>query len=218
VLHAREGVCVVQQQIRLGKRRRPSSALEVELVADVRPRPTLERREIGEMSRQGRRRVHEGRAGGQRLGERGHRGQILVVHPDERERLRRRFLGVRDHRRHRLALVARHVDGEDRAVPQRRAEVGIAPREVSAGHHRVDARTASRGLDVHAPDAGVGVRRTQELGVQHAGEFHVGDVAGAAGDLLDHVESPDGAADNTETHVRASCGRPQATIASITFV
>ena len=132
VLHAREGVAVLEDEVGLGEGAGAAPALEVELVADVGARDGPEGREIGEVAGQGLARVDERRAGRQRLLDRGDGGEGLVVDVDPLERLAGRGLVLGDRRGHRLALVAHHVDGEDGAVAEGGAEVRVAPVEVGA--------------------------------------------------------------------------------------
>ena len=53
MLHAREGVAVLEDQVGLGEGAGAAPALEVELMADIAARDGLERREIGEVAGQG---------------------------------------------------------------------------------------------------------------------------------------------------------------------
>ena len=167
-------------------------------MADIAARDRLERREIGEVARHGLPRVDERRAGGERLLDRGDGGERLVVDVDPLERLAGRGLVLGDRRGHRLTLVARHVDGEDGAVAERGAEVRVAPVEVGAGDHGVDAGHGARGGHVDRPDPRVRVRRPQQRGVQHPRLAQVGDIARPSRDLVHRVGPADGSADDAE--------------------
>ena len=115
-------------------------------------------------------------------------GERLVVDLDPLERLAGRGLVLGDRRGDRLALVARHVDGEDGAVAEGGAEVRVAPVEVGAGDHGVDAgaRRARRVTSMR-PDPRVRVRRPQKRGVQHPRLGQVGDIARPSRDLVQRV-------------------------------
>ena len=180
-----------------------------------------ERREIGEVAGQRLARVDERRAGRQRLLERGDGGQRLVVDLDQLERLARPRLVLGDHRGHRLALVAHHVDGEDGPVAERGAEVRVAPVEVGAGDHGVDAGHGARArVTSMRPDPRVRVRRAQERGVQPCPAAQVGDVARPARDLVQRVGPRHGSADDAERRRRRLTGRrspAQARMASTIF-
>ena len=207
VLHAREGIAVLDDQVGVREGGAAAPALEVELVADIAPCDGLERREIGEVAGQGLSGVDERRAGGQRLLDRGDGGERLVVDVDPLERLAGRGLVLGDRRGHRLALVAHHVDGEDGAVAEGGAEVRVAPVEVGAGDHGVDAGHGARGARVDRPDPRVRVRRAQERGVQHPRPRQIGDVARPSRDLVQRVGPRHGSADDAERAARGLTGR-----------
>ena len=214
VLDRRKAERVPDDEVGRRQRRGGVAAREVELVTDVRARPGPERREIGEVAGQRLARVDERRAGRQRILERQRRRQRLVVDVDQLERGGRRRLVDGGDRGHRLALVTRDVDGQDRTVAKRRAEVRIAPGEVGAGQHGHHAGQRAGPSGLHAREAGVSVRRAKHPGVSHARQHEIRHVPRAAGDLLDRVDAREGPADDPERTRAHRSPPPAATMAS----
>ena len=198
VLHLREDVLVLDHEIGGGEGRRGGAALVVELVADVRPGDGPERGQIGEVSGGRRRRVDQRRAGAERLLERGHGGQLLVLDLDRVHGVQRSRLVDGDHGGNGLALVAGDTGGKDRPVPERGTEVGIAPVKVRRRHHAVHAGERAGARDVDGHHARVRIGRAQELCVRHARQLEVGDVARLARDLAERVEPRHGLTDHSQ--------------------
>jgi len=120
----------------------------------------------------------------------------LILHPDQAAGPPRR-LGV--HRRHAgdgLPDVADLADGERGLVLTDRDRAELL-RQFFTEHHPADAGQREGGADVDAADPGVGAGRAQELGVEHAGQRHVGHEAGAPGDALGAVDLGAGAAEQS---------------------
>ena len=198
VLHGRKPVRVLHDDVGAAERRRRIAASELELVADVRARPWPQGRQIREVAGRRLARVDERGVLGQRLFERHHRREGLVVDVDQLERLFGRRLVDGGDRRHGLALVAGDADREHRPIAIRRTVVGIAPGQIGAGERREDAGPSAGARHVDASDPGVGVRRAEHLRVSHARQGQIGDVARAAGDLLDRVDTRHGMADDAQ--------------------
>jgi len=158
VLHAREAERVLEDEVRLGERGLRVAARVAEAVADVGAGLGAQRRQVGEVAGQRLTRVHEGRAGRQRLLERDHSRQRRVVDVDQLQRLGRRRFVDGDDRRDRVALVARDVDRQQRPVAERGPVVRFAlPREIPAGEHREDAGMRAGAGGVHPPESRVRV-------------------------------------------------------------
>ena len=190
VLHARESVDILHDDVRPREGMRALPALEMELVADVGAGPGLEGGEIGEVAGQRLGRVDEGGAGSERLLQSGHGRQLLVRDLDQLEGLGGGALALGDHGGHGLALVARDLDGEDGAVAEGRTVVRIAPVQIGAGDDGTHAGRGPGAGDVHAEDLRVGVRRAEQLRVERAGQLHVRDIARAPRHLLGRVDAP----------------------------
>jgi hypothetical protein len=117
----------------------------------------------------------------------GQRGQRLVLHADQVERVVRRVDVLGHDRGHRDAGGVYEAVGQDRMgwhphvghqpVHRHRREV----RGVGAGHHQPHPRGAARGLDVEPRDAGVSVRGAQERHVEAARGPQIVHVAARAG-------------------------------------
>ena len=114
-----------------------------------------------------------------------HRGQRLVVDPDERAGLLRRRLARRRHRRDLVAHAAHLVALEHGVVAQ---EPQLAHAHAVGGEHAVHAGDGLRAPHVDALDPRVGMGRAQDLPVEHAGQGHVVAVARGAGHLVPRVE------------------------------
>ncbi len=139
-----------------------------------------------------------------------HRGQVLVLHPDELDGLLGHVGVDSGHRRHGMALVEHLVAGQDVVALELETLVSVA--ELLAGeggegkvpcrHHRLDAGVSLGLAGVDGLDAGMGVGAAQDFTMQQAGELDVGAVLGASGDFI-HTVGPDGAlADDLVLHLR----------------
>ena len=131
-----------------------------------------------------------------------HRRQFLVFGDDQ---LRRLLGDVRvggQHDRHWLADEPHLVDRQDRLVVERRAVIGIGDHlaDVVGGDDAVHARHRAGRAHVDALDAAMRHGAAEDLSVQHAGQPHVVDVFGAAGDLLARFEPRHRAADLGARH------------------
>jgi hypothetical protein len=132
-------------------------------------------------------REEEGSTGGEGLGRRGAHGQRIVDHVDEREGILGHVAIVGHHQRHRLAHVPHHAPGDGgleialgagrRAHPIRDDGVGG---HVGRGEHRAHSRQLERPLGIDGDEAGMGVARAEDGGLEHAGHPHVGDEAARA--------------------------------------
>jgi hypothetical protein len=181
-------------------------------MADVGAGDRLEALEIGEVARERLARVHERRAGRQRLAERRHGAKGLVLDRDQLERLPCLRLVVGDDGSDRLALVPDDVDREHGAVAEGGSVVRIAPVEIRRGHDGVDAARGPRRAEVDGGDARVRVGRAQERRVQHARQREVGDVARASRHLVDRVRPRHRVPDDAQWPRRAH--RPGVSVAA----
>ena len=138
----------------------------------------------------------------------GDRRQLLVLDLDQRCRIIRDPLTLRDDGDDGMPVEERAIDGERRDVAI--AASLVRERQVGAGEHADDAgqRGGARGVDT--PDVRVGVRAQHEPRVQHARQLHVARKARDAGHLLWAVEAGDGTADlghRGTSHRGAECHR-----------
>ena len=78
--------------------------------------------------------------GGEGAGRAGGGGQVVVVDPHQLGRVASLMGGLGHHHRHRLAVVADLVDGQDRVVTNDVAEAAAEVAEVVGGDHRDHAR------------------------------------------------------------------------------
>ena len=126
--------------------------------------------------------MQDRRAGCERLVDRKHRRQRLVVDLDRRGGLAG-DLGIgRGDCRYHLADVAHLAARDHRLVLDDAARA--RPVEIGAGEDRLDAGDRARRVHPIADDPRVGVRAGQERGVQHAGQLDVVGVLGATGRLV----------------------------------
>ena len=144
--------------------------------------------------------VHEGSTVVERPLRVDHRGQLLVLHLDERQRVLGEVAAVGDDHRDALADIADLVHGQ--APPgvrgRVRTEVGQRVAQLGglrAGDHRVHPRGGQRLDGVDGGDRRVRVRAPQDRGVKHAGQGHVTDVAPAPAQELRVLDAPDRLAD-----------------------
>ncbi len=222
VLDAGEPVGVLEHEVGAGERLPHVAAGVVELVADVGPGLRPQRGEVREVPGQRLTGVHQGGAGRQRLLQRRHRRQLLVLHLDEVQRLRRRRLVHRGNRHHRLALVADDLAGQEGPVAQGGPVERVAEREVGGGQDGIHARHLARRAHVHAEQARVRIRRAQQARVRHARQLHVAEIPRAARDLLERVRTAHGLANDPEAargagHDDAAFGVAHARMASRIF-
>ena len=131
----------------------------------------------------------------ERIMERQHRRQDLVVHFDQVQRLLGDVGAGSGDGRHRVALVQGLVVGHDVLRHEPRGALGFGEvddlvfddREVPGGRHR-DHTWQRLGLaGVYRADAGVGVGAAQDLAVDHAGYLGIGAVLGRPRHLLQPV-------------------------------
>ena len=111
-------------------------------------------------------------AGVQRLLDGDDRGQRLVLHADAFERVLGQVPVFGDHHRHGFAHVAHPVDGEcpvlHRLLDAHHERLGPLL-NVGAGQHRPHARQPERRAGIDGQQAGMGMGRTQDRGLQGAG-------------------------------------------------
>ncbi len=125
----------------------------------------------------------------ERLLERAHDRQLLVLDHDLPDgRLRGRLVHGRD-RGHRLAREPDPVDGHDGPVLDGVAPVRVDVQDVRAREHGDDARHRERRRGVDGHDPGVGHRAAQHLAVEHPGHAHVAHVPGIATQLVVRVHA-----------------------------
>ena len=112
----------------------------------------------------------------------------VVIHGDQRRRVRRRLRAGGDDRRHRVADAADFVDRQRRMRHFLRvrhdppADEAAEPlRQIRAGEHRQDAVGRRRGGGVHADDVRVRVGAANERHVRHADHADVVHVGSSAG-------------------------------------
>ncbi len=126
-------------------------------------------------------REEQGSAGGERLGRGGADGQRIVDHVDESEGIFRHVAIVGHHQRHRLAHVPHHAAGDGGLEIALRAgrrphairDDGVGG-HVGRGEHRAHSRQLERPLRINGDEAGMGVARTEDGSLEHAGHPHVG--------------------------------------------
>ncbi|MNK95796.1 hypothetical protein D3C87_1160520 [compost metagenome] len=138
-----------------------------------------------------------------------HGGQWLVFDLDQLHGARGDLLADGGHGGHAFAPVA-HLVVEDVLVAGdrggarvRRARVQHA-RHVLMGEHGLHAGQRQCGRGVDAADACMGHIAALHLGVEQAGERHVGDVLRVAGDLVEQVRALDAVSDHGVGHRVAS--------------
>jgi hypothetical protein len=117
-----------------------------------------------------------------------HCGQRLVVDVDQINRVVGFGKRLRDHQRHAFADEAHAIDRNDVAVRNLRSRqhpvgsdgadlaVKILPRQSEP-----DSRRGASRAEVDISDIGMGVRRSQDRGVEHAGQLDVVDISALAG-------------------------------------
>ena len=188
VLDAREAIDVLHDEVGLGKGGGGPSALEVELVAHVGAGDGSERREVGEVPGQRLARVHQRRAGRQRLLQGGDGREVLVLDLDEVDAPRPRPPRSRRPRRPpaRPRSGPRRWPGWGGRETRGRSTGSHQPRSALVATTCTPASGPGAG-GVHAGDARVGIRRAKQLDVEHARQREVRHVARAAGDLLGGV-------------------------------
>src|ERR1700694_169945 len=130
----------------------------------------------------------------------------LVLNFDQIESLGCRLLILGDDGGDRIADVAYMLRGERILVLSDRQDAE-GDRKVLAGQHQVDTGTLLRFLDVYFSYQGVGMGRSQQLHVQHAGQEDVVSEARLAGDLGAAVDAAARLTD--DVHARASARLPR---------
>jgi hypothetical protein len=124
------------------------------------------------------------RVGVQRAAGVGHRGQRLVFHVDQLERVPGRVVVLGHHERHLLALEPDLADGQH-GLPvsgQGRHPGQVAVLERLAGDDRLDLGVGLGRDRVDGDDPGVRVGAAQHRAVEHAGQVHVVHVGALAAD------------------------------------
>ena len=183
VLHLRHGEGVLDDVAALLERARVVAFAHLEVVADVGARggrdPRLDR-VLAHV------RVDERRALLDAVEHAEHCGQGLVIDLDERGGFGGGLGRLGGDGGHRVAHEAHAVDGEDGLVLQ--VDAGVQ-REIAAGDHGAHARDGAGLRHIDAVDEGVGVRRADDVRVEHARELEVARVERGAGDLLDAIDA-----------------------------
>ena len=139
---------------------------------------------------------------GERLLGRGDGRERRVLHVDQVERLERRQLVLRDHRRDRVADIA-DVLGRERIFVLRHREDAEGDREVLAGQHELHAGVGGGARRVDRRNQRVRQTGAQQLAVEHPRERDVVGEARLPGDLRPAVDSPARLADDREPALRA---------------
>jgi hypothetical protein len=146
------------------------------------------------------------RPSGQRLLDVEHRGQLLEIEPDERDRLEGRLLRLGDHRRDRLAPIARPLGREHllliRLDPDQAEDRVDVLRNVGGGERGHEAGHLLGRGEVDALDPRVHQRVADHLQMEHSGIADVVDVLGGAGDVAHPVAALDAAPDHVERLLR----------------
>ena len=105
-------------------------------------------------------------------------GQLLVLDPDQIQRIACNLVGHGGHGSHFLATITHHTLGQDGSfLVMRPPECG---RRILTGQNRLDARQRARLGSVYANDARMRVRAAQNLAMQHAGKLEISSVDGPA--------------------------------------
>jgi hypothetical protein len=148
---------------------------------------------------------HHGRAGLHRLLDVEDMGERFPLHPHRLHGGARLRLGLGDHRRHGLALVADLVGRQDRLVVdpevEKRQERVEVERHIRPSQDADDARHPLGLRRVDPPDAGGVVRRTDAAQMQEAVEQVVVEERRPAGDMAHDVLPACGLADLVEVVV-----------------
>ena len=114
------------------------------------------------------------------------RRQRLVVHLDERCTVRGGCRRLADHQGDRLPREGDHLARQHHLLPDRRRVGGH--RQIGGGEHGHHARGGARRLGMHGAQPGMCLGAQDRVGVQHAGELHVGGVAGCSDRLRAAVD------------------------------
>jgi hypothetical protein len=161
---------------------------------------------------------------GERVLDREHRRQNLVIDLDVAQRLGRRPLVDGGDAGDRVADVGDLVEGQRVFVLGPRDDA-VGHGQVAPGARRLDARQRERLRQVDLADARVRMGRAQDLGVKHAGKDEVVGVDRLAGHLPSAVDLPVSLADDREaglgpggrTDVGGRAQRPSSTNRSPAF-
>ncbi len=188
LVDAREGVVPLDHDRRVRERRVHTAPVDAIPVADVAV-PLRQRAQAVEQPGPQRTVLDQRRARRERILERAHDRQLLVIDHDLPEGgLGGGLVHGRD-RCHRLAREPDPVDGHDGPVLDGVAPVGVDVQDVRTREHRDDARHRKRACDVYGHDPGMSHRAPEHLAVQHPGHAHVTDVAGIATQLVVRVHA-----------------------------
>ena len=151
----------------------------------------------------------------QRLLDRAHDGELLVLDVDALQGCQRRRLVLGGDRRYGLAREADAIDGDDRPVLDRVTPVRVDVSEVGRGEDADDAGHALGLGRVDGDDPRVRDRRAQHLPVRHARHDDVAREQRLAAQLLGGVPARDGAADRAAGGAETtSVTRPSAAAAT----
>ena len=111
-------------------------------------------------------------------------GPFLIFDIDQVDSLARDLLAQGRHRSHRLAGVADLLPGEERLVTDSRAE---SVRRVVAADRRAHTPQFAGAAEINGNDSGMGIGRSQCLGVEHSRQREVRTIGPPAGDLVDRL-------------------------------
>ena len=157
-----------------------------------------------------------------------HRRQGLVIDQDRSSRVLGAMAAVGDDDRQRLAdiadLVAREAELRDQLADRRvghqhrHARLAHALGQVGRGEDGVNAGHGARRGGIDRTDAGMGVGRAQERGLERAGKMDVVDEAALAGEERLVLGALDPGADRARSHLatRSARGRRRAASARAT--
>ena len=166
--HHRERVGALGDEVRLAHRGVEIAPAVAVLAEDVRPGKRVVRPD--------RRILDERRPIRQRRGEGVDRRAAPRRRRGRAGRLLRRIGRLRRDRRHRLTVVLRLPDGQDRTVAPLRPEARHRLRQVGGGHHEPNPGYVQGRASVDLPDPGAGGIDRDELHVEDVVEFEVRDV------------------------------------------
>ena len=190
VLHRRVGVLALDDPLRFGEALFDVALAALGQIGDVRAGLRREGRLDKVVAREIR--MHQRRAGRERVHVVEDRRQHFVFDLDELDRRVGDRPRVGGHRRHRFAEVPDFVLGQNVLVDHVKAE---PVREIMAGEDRAHAGQALGARHVDAANLGPRVRALLDLRVEHPWQRHVADVESRAGQLVRHVVTDGAAAD-----------------------
>ena len=146
----------------------------------------------------------EWRVGIERGGDGEDRRQLLVLHADEASRLSGGVPGFGRDGRHRLAVVLRLVDRDDRPILELRPEPRRRLGKIGGGHDQPDAGHLHGVARVDRQDPGPGAGHGHEAGVELVGQVDVGDVALESRDAILAADAAWRLADPARAHRSAA--------------